>query len=264
MIPLFISFDFVDFVDILLVALLMYEVYRLIRGTAGMNVFLGIIAFYILWLIVRALHMEMLTRILGQFISIGGLALVILFQTEIRRFLTMVGNRYLQSQGRKRLNKFLNISQEIIPDDAIPEIANAVFTMSASKTGALIVISRTEGPVLTHIQTGELIESRISSALLQNIFFKNTPLHDGAVIIIGRKIIAAKCVLPMSKSTDVPMGFGMRHRSALGMSEETDTLTIVVSEQTGDVSYFLHGEYKKLNSQEELEALIRKRQGATV
>ncbi|MCQ2959019.1 MAG: diadenylate cyclase CdaA [Bacteroidales bacterium] len=261
MMPLFISFQFVDFVDIFLVALLMYEIYKLIRGTAGMNVFLGIIAFYVIWLVVRALHMEMLTRIFGQFISIGGLALVILFQTEIRRFLTMVGNRYLRSQGRKRLAKFLNVSQELVPTDAIPEISNALFTMAESKTGALIVIAKNKETILSHIQTGELIESRISSALLQNIFYKNTPLHDGAVVIVGRKIIAAKCMLPMSKKLDLPLGFGMRHRSAMGMSEETDTLTLVVSEQTGDVSYFLHGEYFKLTSPEQVETLIKQRQG---
>ena len=260
MIPLFITFEFVDFVDIFLVALLMYEVYKLIRGTAGMNVFLGIIAFYIVWLIVRALHMEMLTRILGQFISIGGLALVILFQTEIRRFLTMVCNRYLHSQGRKQFSKLLNLSQERIPDEAITEIADAVFTMASSKTGALIVLSPMKEAILPYLQSGELIESRISSALLQNIFYKNTPLHDGAVIIVGRKILAAKTVLPISKAANLPMEFGMRHRSALGMSEETNTLIIVVSEQTGGVSYFMQGRYKKVENREELENIIKQRQ----
>ena len=260
MIPIFITIEFVDFVDIFLVALLMYEVYKLIRGTAGMNVFLGIIAFYIVWLIVRALHMEMLTRILGQFISIGGLALVILFQTEIRRFLTMVGNRYLHSQGRKRFSKLLNLSQERIPDEAITEIADAVFTMASSKTGALIVLSPMKEAILPYLQSGELIESRISSALLQNIFYKNTPLHDGAVIIVGRKILAAKSVLPISKAANLPMEFGMRHRSALGMSEETNTLIIVVSEQTGSVSYFMQGQYKKVENREELENIIKQRQ----
>ncbi len=260
MIPIFITIEFVDFVDIFLVALLMYEVYKLIRGTAGMNVFLGIIAFYIVWLIVRALHMEMLTRILGQFISIGGLALVILFQTEIRRFLTMVGNRYLHSQGRKQFSKLLNLSQERIPDEAITEIADAVFTMASSKTGALIVLSPMKETILPYLQSGELIESRISSALLQNIFYKNTPLHDGAVIIVGRKILAAKSVLPISKAANLPMEFGMRHRSALGMSEETNTLIIVVSEQTGSVSYFMQGRYEKVENREELENIIKQRQ----
>ena len=260
MIPIFITIEFVDFVDIFLVALLMYEVYKLIRGTAGMNVFLGIIAFYIVWLIVRALHMEMLTRILGQFISIGGLALVILFQTEIRRFLTMVGNRYLHSQGRKQFSKLLNLSQERIPDEAITEIADAVFTMASSKTGALIVLSPMKEAILPYLQSGELIESRISSALLQNIFYKNTPLHDGAVIIVGRKILAAKSVLPISKAANLPMEFGMRHRSALGMSEETNTLIIVVSEQTGSVSYFMQGRYEKVENREELENIIKQRQ----
>lgn len=260
MIPLFITFQFVDFVDIFLVGLLMYEVYKLIRGTAGMNIFLGILAFYIIWLIVRALHMEMLTRILGQFISIGGLALVILFQTEIRRFLTMIGNRYMHSQGRKRLSKIFNIDQTIIPAESIDEIADAIFTMSKSKTGALIVIARRKETVTPFVPTGEIIDSRISSALLQNIFYKNTPLHDGAVLIVGKKIIAAKCVLPMTKQTDLPMGFGMRHRSAIGMSEETDSLVLIVSEQTGKVSYCLRGEIIETDNKEELVKIINDNQ----
>ncbi|SRR5574344_1291594 len=260
MIPLFITFQFVDFVDIFLVGLLLYEVYKLIRGTAGMNIFFGILAFYIIWLIVRALHMEMLTRILGQFISIGGLALVVLFQTEIRKFLTMVGNRYLHSQGKKRLSKLFNINQEEIPSEAIKEIIDATFTMAQSNTGALIVLSTRKEPILPYLQSGEIIDARISSALLQNIFYKNTPLHDGATIIVGSKLLAAKCVLPLTKQIDLPMGLGMRHRSALGMTEDTDTLVVVVSEQTGDVSYCLRGELHKITSEEELELVINQHQ----
>ena len=139
MIPLFISFKFVDFVDIFLVAFLMYEVYKLIRGTAGMNVFLGIIAFYVIWLIVRALHMEMLTRIMGQFISIGGLALVILFQSEIRSFLTMIGNRYLHSQSRKYLPKVFRINHTVIPPESIEEICDAVFSMAKRRRVRLLL-----------------------------------------------------------------------------------------------------------------------------
>lgn len=260
MIPLFITIQFVDFVDIFLVGLLMYEVYKLIRGTAGMNVFLGILLFYIIWLIVRALHMEMLTRILGQFISIGGLALVILFQTEIRKFFTMVGNRYLRSQGKKRFSKLFNLNQEEIPGEGIKEISDAVFTLAQSKTGALIVLSDRKEAILPYLQSGEIINGAISSALLQNIFYKNTPLHDGATIIVGRKILAAKCVLPLTKKIDLPMGYGMRHRSALGMSEETETLVIIVSEQTGDISYCLRGVIHKINSRKELVLIINQHQ----
>lgn len=238
----------------------MYEAYKLIRGTAGMNIFFGIIAFYIIWLIVRALHMEMLTRILGQFISIGSLALVVLFQTEIRKFLTMIGNRYLHSQGKKRLSKLFNINQEELPREAIKEIIDASFTLAQSNTGALIVISNRKESILPYLQSGEIIDSRISSALLQNIFYKNTPLHDGATIIVGSKIIAAKCVLPLTKKIDLPMGLGMRHRSALGMTEDTDALVIVVSEQTGDISYCLRGELKKITSEKDLELIINQHQ----
>ncbi|MBR6265063.1 MAG: DNA integrity scanning protein DisA nucleotide-binding domain protein, partial [Bacteroidales bacterium] len=150
--------------------------------------------------------------------------------------------------------------QERIPDEAITEIADAVFTMASSKTGALIVLSPMKETILPYLQSGELIESRISSALLQNIFYKNTPLHDGAVIIVGRKILSAKSVLPISKSTNLPMEFGMRHRSALGMSEETNTLIIVVSEQTGGVSCFMQGRYEKVENREDLENIIKQRQ----
>lgn len=201
--------------------------------------------------------MEMLTRILGQFISIGGLALVILFQSEIRKFLTMIGNRYLHSKGRNRISKIFHFEDSESLDEDIEEITDAIFTMSGSKTGALIVISNREEPILPFTQTGEIISARISSALLQNIFYKNTPLHDGAVLIVGRKIIAAKCVLPMSKKTDLPMGFGMRHRSAIGMSEDTDTLVLIVSEQTGTISYCLHGEITKIENKETLISIIK-------
>ena len=260
MIPLFISFKFVDFVDIFLVAFLMYEVYKLIRGTAGMNVFLGIIAFYVIWLIVRALHMEMLTRIMGQFISIGGLALVILFQSEIRSVLTMIGNRYLHSQSRKYLPKVFRINHTVIPPESIEEICDAIFSMAQTQTGALIVISTRKETLTPYIQTGEIIDARISSALLQNIFYKNTPLHDGAVLIVGKKIIAAKCVLPMTKRTELPMGYGMRHRSALGMSEDTDSLVLVVSEQTGGISYCQRGEITPIEDKETLVRIINQNQ----
>lgn len=260
MVPLFISFNFVDFVDIFLVAVLLYEVYKLIRGTAGMNVFLGIIAFYVIWLVVRAFHMEMLTRIMGQFISIGGLVLVILFQSEIRNFLTMIGNRYLHSQGRRFLPKLFKIDSIAIPVESIDEIVDAIFSMAQTQTGVLIVISNQKETVMPFTQTGEILDSRISSALLQNIFYKNTPLHDGAVLIVGRKIVAAKCVLPMTKKTDLPMGYGMRHRSALGMSEETDCLVLIVSEQTGAISYCLRGEIFPVEDRESLKHVIQKNQ----
>ena len=199
----------------------------------------------------------MLTRILGQFISVGGLALVILFQNEIRKFLTMIGNRYLHTKGRNKLSKIFRFEDSDSLDEDFNEISDAIFTMSGTKTGALIVFSNREEPILPFVQTGEVINARISSALLQNIFYKNTPLHDGAVLIVGKKIIAAKCVLPMSKKTDLPMGFGMRHRSAIGMSEETDTLVLIVSEQTGTVSYCLHGEITRIENKDSLTSIIK-------
>ena len=152
------------------------------------------------------------------------------------------------------------INHTVIPPESIEEICDAVFSMAQTQTGALIVISTRKETLTPYIQTGEIIDARISSALLQNIFYKNTPLHDGAVLIVGKKIIAAKCVLPMTKRTELPMGYGMRHRSALGMSEDTDSLVLVVSEQTGGISYCQRGEITPVEDKETLVRIINQNQ----
>jgi uncharacterized protein (TIGR00159 family) len=258
MFTLFITFRFLDFIDIFFVAILMYQLYKLIRGTVGMSIFIGIVAFYVTWLVVKASHMELLTTILGQFIGVGMLALIIVFQQEIRRFFIIVGTRYFFKKRRFSFEKLFNINLNPASKEEVYKIVNAVFAMSASKTGALIVLSPTI-EMSSFIQSGEELEARVSSSLLQSIFFKNSPLHDGAVIIIGSKIKAAKCILPTTQKQNLPIEYGMRHRSAIGMSEETTTLVIVVSEQSGNVSYCLNGRIKKVDDSEILASVIRRK-----
>lgn len=258
MILQFITFRFLDFLDIFLVALLMYQLFKLIRGTVGMSIFAGIVALYGMWLIVKSTQMELLTTILGQFVGVGVLALIILFQQEIRRFLIIVGTRYFFKKRRFGFEKLFNLNLNPISKDDIQMLVHAVFTMAEHRTGALIVISPTI-EMDSFIQTGEELDAKISSSLLQSIFYKNSPLHDGAVIIIGSKIRAAKCVLPTTTKIDLPMEYGMRHRSAIGMSEETNTLVIVVSEQTGTISYCLSGRIKRIEEPQVLTSVIRRK-----
>jgi len=236
----------------------MYQLYKLIRGTVGMSIFAGIVALYAIWLIVKATKMELLTTILGQFVGVGVLALIILFQQEIRRFLIIVGTRYFFKKRRFGFEKLFNLNLNPMSKEDIQMLVHAVFTMAEQRTGALIVISPTI-EMDSYIQTGEVLDAKISSSLLQSIFYKNSPLHDGAVIIIGNKIRAAKCVLPTTTKMDLPIEYGMRHRSAIGMSEETNTLVIVVSEQTGAISYCLSGRIKRIEDAQVLNSVIRRK-----
>lgn len=258
MIVQFITFRFLDFVDIFLVAMLMYQLYKLIRGTVGMSIFAGIVALYAIWLLVKSTQMELLTTILGQFVGVGVLALIILFQQEIRRFLIIVGTRYFFKKRRFGFEKLFNLNLNPMSKEDIQQLVKAVFVMAEQHTGALIVISPTI-EMESYIQTGEELDAKISSSLLQSIFYKNSPLHDGAIIIIGSKIRAAKCVLPTTSKIDLPIEYGMRHRSAIGMSEETNTLVIVVSEQSGNVSYCLSGRIKRVEEPQVLTSVIRRK-----
>lgn len=254
----FITFRLLDFVDVFLVALLMYQLYKLIRGTVGMSIFAGIMALYVIWLVVKSTHMQLLTSILGQFVGVGVLALVILFQQEIRRFLIIVGTRYFFKKRRFGFEKLFNINLNPVTKEEVYKIVDAVFAMSSTRTGALIVLSPTI-ELDAYIHTGEQLEAQVSSSLLQSIFYKNSPLHDGAVIIIGNKIKAARCILPTTSKINLPIEYGMRHRSAIGMSEETNTLVLVVSEQSGTVSYCLNGRIRKVESEDMLVSVIRRK-----
>lgn len=225
-----------DILDIILVAIILYQLYRLIRGTAALSIFLGIFLVYLFWLVVKALNMELISSILGQVIGVGVIALIIVFQQEIRRFLLVIGNRYMGS-GAFSFEKIFSGGGSKIKNNQliIEEIVRAVEAMAETGTGALIVIAR-RSTLDLFAEGGELLDAKISSGILQTIFAKNTPLHDGAVLIEGGKIVAARCPLPATDALNLPPRFGMRHRAAIGISERTDSLVIVVSEERSKIS----------------------------
>ena len=209
------------------------------RGTAAINIFLGIVAVYFIWKLVRLLQMDLLSEILGQFVSVGVIALIVVFQREIRQFLLVLGTPRFLTRKQKWLAFWkLNVQQSGIIN--IDRIVKVTETLSSNNTGALIVISKRSN-LDEYVNTGEMIDARISEQLIENIFYKNTPLHDGAIIITGNRIIAARCVLPLTRNENFPATFGLRHRAAVGISEITDAITIVVSEQTGNIAYTKNG-----------------------
>ncbi len=239
----FLEVTWVDFIDIGLVAILLYQVYKLIRGSIAVNIFLGILALYLVYLIVRAAQMELLTTILGQFMGVGVLATIILFQQEIRKFLLVIG-RSTEVNRETLFKSFTNWRSQHEDDFDIQEIIEACKSLKATRTGALIVFSR-DSELKFYAETGDLVNSVVSRRLLLSIFNKNSPLHDGAVIIHKGKIRAARCVLPVSENDHLPPQFGLRHRSAIGMSESTDTLVMAISEETGRLILARNGAYIK-------------------
>jgi uncharacterized protein (TIGR00159 family) len=244
----------IDVIDILFVAILLYQFYNLIKGTGAINIFLGIIAFYIVYKLVKALHMELLSEILGAFISVGFLALIVVFQPEIRKFFFLLGTPNFMGNKPKRFFFWRLRLKDPNQLDVYP-IVSACGRMSKTKTGALLVIAQ-RNELQAFIMTGEPIDANISSQLIENIFFKNSPLHDGALIIRENRLKAARCILPVSDNQDLPDGLGLRHRAAIGITEQTDALSIVVSEQTGDISVSKAGQLRKAISLEELQALL--------
>lgn len=252
----FVPFTFIDFIDIILVAAIMFWIYRATRGTNAPYIISGIIMIYLMWVVVRTLNMELLSNILGQFVSVGVIALIIVFQPEIRRFLQMIGMRQKRFNFIARIfNRNDNTSVTIIAP-----IVQACREMSAHKTGALIVIGR-QSDLRLITEGGIAIDAKISTPLLENIFFKNAPLHDGAVVIEGDRIVAAKCILPVTQS-DVPKSYGTRHRAAIGMSEISDAIILVVSEETGGISIAHGGTIHRNIAPDQLANLLQRHFGA--
>ena len=241
----FLHLSLTDALDILLVAFLIYFAFRWIKDSAAMNIFLAILLMLVFRLVVEALNMKMISSLLGTVIDVGVIALIIIFQPEIRHFLIRIGNR----------TRFFNIKEKQLGDSDIQEIVDACTQMSARKTGALIVIPH-KIQIQNVIETGDTIDALISSRLLMNLFFKNSPLHDGAVVIGKGRIIAARCTLPITSRTDIPASFGMRHRAAVGISEECDAEVIVVSEETGGISYIREGGITPIESKNDLINLL--------
>lgn len=246
----------IDIIDILLVGLLVYYVYKLIRGTAAISIFLGIIILYIAWAVVKALNMSLLSEIMGQVLGVGVIAIIVLFQQEIRKFLLSLGNTYILNNGRiKIFNRLFGSRNAGMQLEALDEITSACRKMSETRTGALIVLGHTSSMEFV-IQTGDIIDARISRRLIENLFFKNSPLHDGAMVIADDRIVAARCTLPISENPNIPAHYGMRHRAATGLSEETDACVIVVSEETGNISFVKDGQIKTMGSISELRLAI--------
>lgn len=247
-----IGFNIIDVIDIFLVSILLFQLHKLVKGTVAINIFIGIVSIYIMWKVFSALGMGLVSEIFDQFMSVGVLALIILFQKEIRKFLVVVGKTSFKNQKifLKSKSTIKNLSE-----DKINEIIHACENMSKSKTGAIIVIEKNSNLEST-INTGRIINCELSSIMLESIFFKNSPLHDGAVIIQNEQISAARCVLPISESIDMPATMGMRHKSALGITEQTDCISITVSEQNGSISFFEDGNLKTNLSIEKLKKQI--------
>ena len=254
----FISVRVLDIIDILLVAFLLYQIYMLIRGTVAINIFMGIFILYLFWIIVRAFNMELLSSILGQIIGVGVIALIIVFQQEIRKFLLLIGTKYLSRTSFSIENLFFSKSKRMEVPVNVEAIVKACRNMSETKTGGLIAISR-RSDLQLYAETGDRINAETSSRLLENIFFKNSPLHDGAVIIKNDKIFAARCVLPLTERLNLPASYGLRHKAALGLSETTDAIVVVVSEETGRIALVYEGNIKIGVSSIELQQLLEKK-----
>ena len=254
----FLDITLVDIIDIFVVALIMFQVYRLTRGTNALRIVVGILIIYLLWIVTRVLNMELLSMILGQIIGVGVIALIIVFQQEIRRFLILLGTQYTNRRVSfmARLFRPRGRKVKVVGQEWIDTVVGACADMAKTKTGALIVIARKVN-LLPFIEQGERIDALISASLIKNIFFKNSPLHDGAMVIADDRIAAARCVLP-STEREVPMEFGMRHRAALGASEITDALVIVVSEERGTISIARKGHISRDISPAHLQVLLRK------
>ena len=248
-----------DIIDILLVALMLYYIYRLMRDSRSLNVFIGIMVYIVVWVFVsQVLEMRLLGTILDKLVSVGVIALIVLFQEDIRKVLYNLGAH----QRMRRLAEFFtskktrekkkgNVMQDIMP------VVMACMNMSRAKVGALIVFERTM-PLDDIVSTGDRIDANINQRLIENIFFKNSPLHDGAMIISEHRVKAAGCILPVSHDQHIPKELGLRHRSAMGVSQESDALAIVVSEETGGISVAIHGEFRLRLSAEELESILTK------
>tara|TARA_R110000850_G_scaffold79951_9_gene171989 strand:+ start:62 stop:943 length:882 start_codon:yes stop_codon:yes gene_type:complete len=235
----FLDISIVNIIDIALVAALLYQVYKLLKGSVAIKIFLGFLSIYLIYLLVRALRMELLSAILGQFMGVGVIAAIIIFAPEIRKFLLLIGRSSLLSDDnvwkdmlffwRKKDNSLFNISP----------IIDASKTLAGSNTGALMVISKST-ELKFYAESGDILDAELSKRLLISIFNKYSPLHDGAVIIHNGKIKAARCILPVTER-EVPAQFGLRHRAAIGMSEATDAIVLIISEETGQLSMSKNG-----------------------
>lgn len=244
----------VDILDILLVSLLLYQVYNLVRGSVAAKVLIGLLLFYLVYLIARAVEMKLLSTILGQFIGMGMLGAIILFQYETRKLLFLFGGT-ISLGSSQLLGRFTWGKKKLKTALDITTIVEAAKVLGGSNAGALIVLSN-NADLRFYVESGDLINALLSKRLLLAILNKQSPLHDGGVIIYQGKILAARCILPVTEQQNLPAQFGLRHRAAIGMSEVTDTLVLAVSEETGQISVARKGELKYNLAAQELRTTI--------
>ncbi len=251
---IFETIGIIDLIDIALVALLIFQVYKMVRGTVAVNIFYGVFLIYLLWLVVRALNMQLLGSILGQAVGLGLIALLIVFQQEVRRFLLVLGTQYFRS-GKNTFDHLFQLSNQRVMGWDFESIVKACEKLSKTKTGALLVLAK-KSELRAFAENGCQIDAIITDELIETIFRKDGPLHDGGMILARNRISAARCILPVSDNPSIPAGLGLRHRAAVGMSENSDSFVIVVSEETGNISYANQGQLVRKVKGDELRKVL--------
>lgn len=246
----------IDVIDIVLVAFLLYYLYKLVKGTVAINIFAGIVILYVIWKLTELMEMELLSKILGGFLGVGMFALIVVFQQEIRKFLLMVGTTNFTAR-KKMMKKFKLFSEEEEVQTNLNAILDACQKLSSIKTGALIVIRRNNSLEFVK-SSGDPMQLELNQPIVESIFFKNSPLHDGAIIIEENTITATRVILPVSDQKNIPHRFGLRHRAAIGITEKTDALCLVVSEETGQLSYIREGDFVLYDTLAELKEMVTK------
>lgn len=254
----FLQISLADILDILLLGVIIYVAFRWLRGSSAMSIFVAIVSLYLIRVITGAFNMRLMTAILDMILDVGVLAIIVIFQPEIRKFLIRLGNRYMNNaKGRAIIDRILGKKQTaaIERSEEVNDLAEACRRMSEDKTGALIVITH-KNPLEEVISSGDRIDAGIHRRLIMNLFFKNSPLHDGALVISGDRIVAARCTLPITTRTNIPASYGMRHKAAIGITEETDADAVVVSEETGKISFVSRGNVTPIQNINELKLLL--------
>ena len=254
----FLNLTAIDVLDILMVTIILYVLFKWIRGSSAMNIFMAILLLLVVRVIVGSLNMKLMTSLMTTLFDVGFLALIVIFQPEIRHFLIRLGGS--SNMWRRMIGKLVEGRGSDVEEKAMEEIVEACRVMGEQRTGALIVIPGQDS-LQYIIETGDRIDAQVSRRLILNLFFKNSPLHDGAMIVHGDRIIAARCTLPITSRTDIPASFGMRHKAAIGISEESDATVIVVSEETGRISYVKRGNLQHIENIYDLKLLLSPQTG---
>ncbi|MEO9894537.1 diadenylate cyclase [Aurantibacter sp.] len=253
----FIDFKITDFIDIILVAILLYYIYKLVRGSVAINIFIGIVIVWGFWKLTELLGMQMISSLVGQFMQVGLIALIIVFQQEIRKFLLMIGStNFSNKRNFVKHFKFFRPEEGLVSNLNLTGLLNACERMSESRTGALLVIERANS--LEFVKTsGDQMNIEVTQPIIESIFYKNSPLHDGAAIIEDNYIVATRVVLPVGNDRKIPLKYGLRHRAALSITEKTDAIALVVSEETGKISYVKNGEFVNYKDMTNLMEIIK-------